>query len=140
DSVGSRIHFQPDVAEAGDDFFRSSRQAMILGRVVFFAAERTREYLGPIQRHDHLVRVFESLQVNRVSMEADVELVFAVQREVVLDCESSASAQQQTFYMGYLRMRGGRFIELAQGRRRWIANGQRTYLVRCGEVLLQERL
>ena len=66
--------------------------------VIFFAADRSDEYAFAIDRDFQLMRPFQALHVaHDIAQQENPEVVLAVEREVVMDQESAARAQRQSF-------------------------------------------
>ena len=69
----------------------------------------------------------------------DVDLVFGIQREVVVDQQSAARAQRQAFDVVVLSAVRRRSVDLRHGNERRIADGHGADLARRGEILLEQR-
>ena len=108
--------------------------------VVFLAAHLRQKHALAVDADFELVRIFQARQVaDDVLQQKDAEIVFAIQRKIVVDQNAAARAQRQALDVMFLVEIRRSLKHQADGIDRWIADCQGRDLVGCREILVQQR-
>ena len=108
--------------------------------VVFLAADRRQKHALAVDADFELVRILQTRQVaDDVLQQKNAEVVFAVQRKVVVDQNAAARAQRQSLDVLLLVEIRRSLKHQADGSDGRIAHRQARDLVGCRQVLLQQR-
>ncbi len=135
----SRLHVDTDVLETAIDCGNGRRLLLIDILHVFVAADRVFEDFGAIDGQNHGVPKLHAAHISRSRKAADIELIFAVGREQMLDDQSASRTQGQTLDVDTLIGASRRAVGVAGGLCGRTADGAAEHLACSRYVLIEKR-